>query len=360
MQPRERALPTASSSRGSIDVVDIEGAEEPDSSRGESGGAATGPGTSSGGKDEAGDSDEDDEDGDEDEDEDEGEVEIKMSIDQALKVLEKELGTPKRLLRRNAKILYCDALFEESEEPRTVETLTRINSPTENKYIEVHFSYHSRSRMYSIEWFYTLGYKVFSGEPTPSTNIRMFEGRSHASTYRRQGWRSITYAFYDDENNHWRKWKHIEVFSVDVTHTGLVEVHEALWGPLAALPPDASAADLLERRRALVRTLRYTIACEDGEVDSRPGRYGSPQGQIGWVLEAANDRWLARGVRRACGFQLERDPDDEVKGRRDREEAAKEYDDDDDDDDDEMGDDDDDKEDEDEDEDNSDEEDDSE
>ncbi|KAF8890114.1 hypothetical protein BD779DRAFT_1518377 [Infundibulicybe gibba] len=195
--------------------------------------------------------------------------------------------------------------------------------------------------MNSVEWLYTLGYKVFPSTRTAETDIEIFRERPPATKYSRRGWHGISYAFYDDDNNYGPTWKRIEVFSVDVTPVGLIEAHKALWGPLAALPPDASAADLLERRRALIRTFRvllasvgieYTIACKDDEIDSEPGGYGPAcWEQIAWVLEAARDRWLARGVREACGFQLERDPEDEWRGIRSREEEARGFDDDDDD-----------------------------
>ncbi|KAF8890112.1 hypothetical protein BD779DRAFT_1518368, partial [Infundibulicybe gibba] len=150
MEFRERVPPIGSGSRGSAErkKVDVVGCR--------SGGAAAA--VSPGGEDEVGssedgsdedDSDDDDSDNSEDEDEDdwegededededdddsedededeedeeeeeEGEAEIKTSIDEALKVLEKELGTTKGLLRRNTKILYCDASLEAYDEVST-------------------------------------------------------------------------------------------------------------------------------------------------------------------------------------------------------------------------------------------------
>ncbi|KAF8890111.1 hypothetical protein BD779DRAFT_1469440 [Infundibulicybe gibba] len=257
----------------------------------------------------------------EDDNEEDGIGEIKRGAKRALEALEGELGTAKGLLRRNAKILSCNAEFEDGEEPRTAEVLARIHSPEKNgKYIEIHFSYHSRSRMNSIEWFYTIGYKIFSSVPASATSLKTFRGRSHASTYDRQGWRSIAYAFYNDNNTNGRRWRRIEVFSVDATNKGLLEAHKALWGPLKALP--SRVGSHIQGAAASVG-IDYTIACEDGEADVHPGGYGLPRRQrVGWVLEGAGDRWLARGARRTCGFQLERDPADELKGKQDREEEA--------------------------------------
>ena len=49
----------------------------------------------------------------------------------------------------------------------------------------------------------------------------------------------------------------------------------------------------------------YTIAIDDEEEDDTCDVF---------ILEGLSDRWFARGVRKACGFQLTKDPEDEKKG----------------------------------------------
>ena len=47
-----------------------------------------------------------------------------------------------------------------SSQPRNADVLVRIYSRAAPRYIDVHIKYHCRSRMYSIEWFYSLGYSI--------------------------------------------------------------------------------------------------------------------------------------------------------------------------------------------------------
>jgi hypothetical protein len=64
----------------------------------------------------------------------------------------------------------------------------------------------------------------------------------------------------------------------------------------------------------------YEIACEGEEDDHCPGGGG----MLGWQLEATRDVWVARGVRKACGFPLTEDPENALKRERVRVEVANE------------------------------------
>lgn len=44
--------------------------------------------------------------------------------------------------------------------------------------------------------------------------------------------------------------------------------------------------------------------------------------ELGWSLEGYGDKWLARGIRNACGFQLSRDPEEAAAGKKEAEELA--------------------------------------
>jgi len=100
----------------------------------------------------------------------------------------------------------------------------------------------------------------------------------------------------------------------------VLDIHEALWGPLEELPDDANDLMQEKRRRELVNDVRlllaavgidYEVACNDVE--------GDDSGRV-WMLEGLSDRWFARGLRRACGFQLKGDPEAEARGRQEKEE----------------------------------------
>jgi hypothetical protein len=113
-----------------------------------------------------------------------------------------------------------------------VTTLTRIYSPTRPVYIDVHFHYHCRSRCYSIEWYYTFGFKIYN---RPGTNdyhpseIRKFENGRFDRAYSGNGWRSIAYGFFDDCGDYGEKWVRVENAKFVM---GEDDVYEALWGPL--------------------------------------------------------------------------------------------------------------------------------
>jgi hypothetical protein len=103
---------------------------------------------------------------------------------------------------------------------------------------------------------------------------------------------------------------------------GVLDVFEVLFGPIDKPPVDDEAATLAYRRK-LVLSVRflfaavgidYRVACTDDEEDERPDDY---------MLEGISDKWVARGIRKACGFQLKNDPEEEKRGQEEREEEAR-------------------------------------
>lgn len=210
-------------------------------------------------------------------------------------------------------------------------TLTRIYSPTRPVYIDVHFQYHCRSRYDSVEWYYTLGFKIYNH---PGTNdyhpseIKKFERGCFDRAYSGNGWRSIAYGFYDDCDDYREDWVKVENARFVLGEDDVKDVYEALWGPLDDIQGDDEEEEM-ERRSKMVNTVRvlmaaacigYVIAIEDDERDEA--------GQS-FMLEGLSDRWFARGVRKACGFQLANDPENEKERLKEREEEMKGDDDDD-------------------------------
>ncbi|KAF8974288.1 hypothetical protein BDZ97DRAFT_1772827 [Flammula alnicola] len=276
-----------------------------------------------------GDEDEDDDDEDDEDEEDSDEWHygdddnkfVLKGIQSVMARLEDEMDFEDEVLQSSYKVLSCDALFEEEDEPRTVKTLTRIYSPTKPTYVDVHFDYHCRSRMNSIEWYYKLGFKIYTrlgvSDYHPASLTR-FERGSFESAYSSDGWRPIAYGFFDDMGEYGRHWKRVERSEFKLGHDDILDVYEALCGPLEDLPDDADEATRDGRRRELVNIVRlllgavgidYRIACtDDGRDDARRP----------YMLEGLSDRWVARETRKACGFQLERDPEEEARGREEK------------------------------------------
>ncbi|OJA20956.1 hypothetical protein AZE42_03506 [Rhizopogon vesiculosus] len=101
---------------------------------------------------------------------------------------------------------------------------------------------------------------------------------------------------------------------------GAVDIYETLFGELEK--PATGSKAKLAYRRSLVRGMRlllaaagisYGIACTNDEMDRRPHDY---------MLEGLGDKWVARGIRNACGFQLKRDAEEARKGAQEREEQG--------------------------------------
>ncbi|KAG6374090.1 hypothetical protein JVT61DRAFT_4733 [Boletus reticuloceps] len=239
----------------------------------------------------------------------------KRSISDSIAPIEVELGLENGTLRQCICIL--DRLVERDDvNPRNADALVRIYSPAAPKYIDVHIKYHCRSRFYEIEWFYSLGYKIYnriSGSPTdylsPSLN------GSPSLWHCRGGWQSICWGFFDDKGNYGPKWHRSEVADMGLHEEGVLDVHEALFGPIET-PPRDDADALLAYRRKLVATVRllfaalgidYGVACTEDETDERP---------YDFMLEGLADKWV--GIRAACGFQLSSDAEAARRGKEER------------------------------------------
>ena len=204
--------------------------------------------------------------------------------------------------------------------------------------MDVHLRYHHRMRYYEVEWHYSLGYKLYK-RPKPDAPdakaLRAELGKGLQDMHIRNGWRSVCWGLYSqDDGNFGKRWRRIEEKDFLMDEDGLMDIHEAMFGPTESLSEDADEEAKLERRKALVRTfklmlaavgIQYKIACTDDEEDESPGLMGSRTGpsKIEWFLEGIpDDHWIARGARKAAGFQLSYDPENEVKGQKDRREQA--------------------------------------
>ncbi|KAN0080105.1 hypothetical protein V8E55_009671 [Tylopilus felleus] len=156
--------------------------------------------------------------------------------------------------------------------------------------------------MYSVQWFYGLRYKIHNGACGSPTEYRhpSTDGRP-SSWYSRGGWQLICWGYYDDdEGNYGRDWREIERGEVELNQ-GVLDIHEVLFGPIDAPPSNDADAVLAYRQEAR--------------------------------CDCSSDRWVARGIRAACAFQLSGDPEAAKRGEEERlKEATRKVDDDDDDD----------------------------
>jgi hypothetical protein len=163
-----------------------------------------------------------------------------------------------------------------------------------------------------------LGFKIYN---RPGTNdysppeIKKFENGRFDRGYSGNGWRSIAYGFYDDCGDYGEKWVRVENAKFDLGEDDVKDLYEALRGPLddVQVQGDDDEEQEMNRRVEMVNTVRvlmaavgigYDIAIDDGERDDA--------GNV-FMLEGLGDRWFARGVRKACGFQLTEDPENAKK-----------------------------------------------
>ncbi|KAF8438497.1 hypothetical protein L210DRAFT_2268271 [Boletus edulis BED1] len=245
----------------------------------------------------------------------------KKSINNAVASIEVQLGLENGTLQKCICILGRHVEGDYID-PQNADIVVRIYSPAAPKYIDVHLKYHCRTRLYEIEWYYSLGYKIcnrISGSPIeysdPSTN------GPPSLWHCRGGWQSICWGLYDDSGNYGRNWRRVEVADMGLHEEGVIDVHEALFGP-SEKPPSGDADALLAYRRKLVATVRllfaalganYEVARTEDERDERPR---------GFMLEGLSDNWVARGIRAACGFQLSSDAEAAMRGKEERRESA--------------------------------------
>lgn len=130
-------------------------------------------------------------------------------------------------------------------QPRTVSVISRIYSPSTPSYIDVHLTYHFRMRYYETEWSISLGYKIHTRPLAPTSPgtkpadldvsklAAHFRSEGLETMHTKQGWRSITWGMWDPMGgtNHGPEFRRIELRSCDLYPEGIVDVHEALFGP---------------------------------------------------------------------------------------------------------------------------------
>ncbi|PBK89160.1 hypothetical protein ARMGADRAFT_1015339 [Armillaria gallica] len=265
-----------------------------------------------------------------------------------MRELEGELQLPAQSLQKGWKVLWCNAAFEESYNPRTVDAMARLYSPCTPTYIDAHLQYHSRMRYYEVEWHISVGYKIYTRIPnTPANTVpadldlkKLKEdvngGLSNMHT--NNGWRSIFWATWDrmGGSNFGSRFKRVETRGCDLYPDGVLDLREALFGPLPDLQPDDKEGQV-KRQEELIRTVRvvlaavgmdYEISTKDDIPDKSPGEWESMDdeklGHISWMTHGNTDKWFAREARQACGFQLPRDAKEKEEAEKEKKEIMEE------------------------------------
>lgn len=232
--------------------------------------------------------------------------------------IEKEMNLEDGTLQKCITIVHNEMLLDagEGSDPRSADLTARIYSPTAPMYIDVHLQYYLRSRFSSVQWFYSLGFKIHrhpSATAGDASVIKKELRKAHPpDVHTRNGWQNLCWGYYDDSCGH-KIWRPVERGKVELHEESVLDVHEALFGELEK-PADTDSEAMLAYRRSLVRGIRlllaavgisYNIACTDDELDKPPRNL---------TLEGLHDTWVGRRIRNACGIRLARDAEEEQTG----------------------------------------------
>ncbi|KAG1839339.1 hypothetical protein DFJ58DRAFT_812761 [Suillus subalutaceus] len=238
------------------------------------------------------------------------------SVKACVSQIEDEMDFEDGTLQKCITILCNDTVLDD-EKPRSTNHIVRIYSPTAPMYIDVHFKYYCRSHRSEVDWQYTLGYKIQRRPSATASNALAIKNElkmgGPPDVYTCNGWQTLGWGCYDDYyRNYGEHGPHVEFGRVELREEGVMDVHEALFGELEK-PAETDSEAMLAYHRSLVRGIRLLLAAVGISYDL--------------MLEGLSDKWVARGIRNACGLRLARDAGEERKGAIERQEA-KGYDDD--------------------------------
>ncbi|KAG1721571.1 hypothetical protein EDB19DRAFT_1772168, partial [Suillus lakei] len=120
-------------------------------------------------------------------------------------------------------------------------------------YIDVHFQYYCRSRWSEVEWFCSLGHKIYRRPSATAGNaLSIKKGLRKGcppDMHTRNRRQTLCWGYYDDsDGNYGKDWCRIEGGEA---RKELMDVHEALFGELEK-PADTDSEAMLAYQRSLV------------------------------------------------------------------------------------------------------------
>ncbi|EIW77430.1 hypothetical protein CONPUDRAFT_168360 [Coniophora puteana RWD-64-598 SS2] len=244
--------------------------------------------------------------------EEQGSESLRRKTSKHLKALEREMDFPLGTFSKGVSTLYSwvnlDDVFDDTN-PRDGDVAARIYSPTTPACIDVYLNYHFRARFsMGSEWFWSLVYKIHRWPGKEVPDAAAVAQRFQKSREAPSGWKQIGGASFDGLQ--------AERGAVRIAHRDVLDIHDALLGPIDKPSEDASEETKLAFRRQLVWCARllmasvgigYQVACTEPERDVGVGQDGM---QWKLTIRERGGTWLARGIRKACGFELSKDPEE--------------------------------------------------
>ncbi|TFY83909.1 hypothetical protein EWM64_g102 [Hericium alpestre] len=111
---------------------------------------------------------------------------------------------------------------EDEMRMRDADVITRIHSLVSPKSVDMHFNYHYRTRMGSVEWRYSFGFRINEEPVAPLTtfpNGTLSVNRMHSG----QGWKTLGWFYLDNKDE--------ERCACSMSARDLKKVHGVLFGP---------------------------------------------------------------------------------------------------------------------------------
>lgn len=114
---------------------------------------------------------------------------------------------------------------DEDSDPRSADLTVRIYSPTAPMYIDVDFQYYLHSRFSSVQWLYSLGFKIHRRPSATAGDASVIKNELRKArmpdVHTRNGWQNLAWGYYDDSYGH-KNWRPVE--------RGKAELHEECSG----------------------------------------------------------------------------------------------------------------------------------
>lgn len=140
-----------------------------------------------------------------------------------------------------------------------MELITRIHSPNSPASVDVHFTWHHRTRWASVEALHAIGYKL-NKEPVSPLRHYSDSDKDMPQMHRRHGWKQFEWYYLDE-----RRSEHVVNA---ITAAGLRDIHDTLFGKQG----EGGLGDRISLRRTALLILAsvgidFSVAVEEGDLD---------------------------------------------------------------------------------------------
>lgn len=183
--------------------------------------------------------------------------------------------------------------------------MTRIYSPTKPSAVDIFFTYHHRTRHYSVEFDCRIMYRIH--DPISSEDLAL-PSRGSAPRPGRGGWKLLFELGLADLPG--PKWRAVDQLQWGLRSEEVDKIRAALFGTgEESLAKDVDKVDTILLLMAAVGipfgVARAPSEGSEGEGDEEDGQDPGGVATIHWELD--QDHWIALNIRKVCGVPLPKD-----------------------------------------------------